>query len=532
MLALIPPSLLLLGTLVIFILRRTRPGVGYAWLSGVLSALLASAFLLFLRWHLPQQVVAQNWLPLSRFTDSPIWGLDSISWLYAMSLSLLALGALLTASARLQRDVSPPAWAGILSILAVAMLAVYAANLLSLVLSWTLMDLIELVILQANSRERRIGLQTVTAFAVRVSGSFLVLTAILLVRGQNLPPTFASLPPREALLLLFASGLRLGVLPLHLTAVQSPVARRGLSTALRMASAGSVLPVLARLPVGAVPAAWQTALLALLALAALYSAAAWLTAPDVLTARPFWLIATASMAVVCVVHGQPSASLAWGILLILPGSVFFLYSATQPGTVVFPLIALAGMSGLPFTPLSAGWSGVLPRALSPLEWAFLLPLPLLLLGALRFAFVEGDPLRQMERWIQVVYPLGLMVLILGYWLVGVLGMSLYPARESLIGGGATLGLVALGWGAAILARRRFPAWFESEAVRRSGERIGAFLSDLFGLAWMYRLIGWLYQRVAGVFDLLSSLLEGSGGMLWVFVLLALFVSLVRAEVTR
>ncbi len=521
-----------MGTIIIFILRRPRPTAGIAWLVGTGSALMASAFFLYLRGGLPHEMAVLNWLPLSQFTDSLIWGLDSIGWVYAMSLSLLGLGTLLTAAARLQRDVSPPAWAGILSILAVAMLAVYAANLLSLVLMWTLLDLIELVILQANSRERRIGLQTVTAFAVRVSGSFLVLTAILLVRGQNLPPTFVSLPPREALFLLIACGLRLGVLPLHLTAVQGSVARRGLGTALRMASAGSVLPVLARLPAGAVPPEWQGALLALLALAVLYSSAGWLTAPDVLTARPFWLIATASMAVVCVVHGQPLASLAWGVLLILPGSVFFLHSATQPGTVVFSLIALVSMSGLPLTPLSTGWSGVLPRAFSPLEWVFLLPLPALLLGALRFALVEGDSLRQMERWIQVVYPLGLLVLILGYWLVAALGLSLSSGRESLIGGGATLGLFALGWGTARLMRRRFPAWFESEAVRRSAERMGTFLSDLFGLAWLYRLIGWVYQRVAGVFDLLTSLLEGSGGLLWVFVLLALFVSLVRAEVAR
>ncbi|WP_322509296.1 hypothetical protein [Anaerolinea sp.] len=532
MLALISPAVLFLGALIILILRRTRPGVGYAWLTGVLSALLASAFLLFLRWRLPQQVVVQNWLPLSQFTDSPILGLDSISWLYAMSLGVLALGTLLTASARLQRDVNPAAWAGILGILAVAMLAVYAANLLSLVLTWTLMDLMELVILQANSQERRLGLQTVTAFAVRVSGSFLVLTAILLARGQNLPPTFASLTTRESLLLLIACGLRLGVLPLHLTAVQGSVARRGLGTALRMASAASVLPVLARLPAGAVPANWQGGLLTLSALAVLYGASAWLAAPDVLTARPFWLIATAGMAVTCVLHGQPLASLAWGVLLILPGAVFFLYSASQPGTVVFPLIALAGMSGLPFTPLAAGWSGILPRTFSPLEWAFLFPLPLLMLGALRFSLMEGENLHQMERWMQVVYPLGLMVLILGYFLAGVLGLALFPTRESLIGGGMTLALFALGFGLSTLARRRFSGLIESEALRRSVARAGAFLADLFGLMWLYRFIGWLYQRVAGVFDLFTSLLEGSGGMLWVFVLLALFISLIRAEVAR
>ena len=133
------------------------------------------------------------------------------------------------------------------------MLAVLSANLLTLILAWTLIDLIELVILQANSSERTLGIQTVMSFAMRVSGTVLAMVAALISRSQNLPPTFAQMPAINALLLLLAVGLRLGVLPLNLPTAQTLIVRRGLGTTLRIVPAASAWWCWAACRAGAFP---------------------------------------------------------------------------------------------------------------------------------------------------------------------------------------------------------------------------------------------------------------------------------------
>ncbi len=62
-----------------------------------------------------------------------------------------------------------------------------AKNPLTLVVSWTAVDLIELVIVMSTDAGRRMGRQTVTLFSVRSGGSLLVILAILLASSRGLP---------------------------------------------------------------------------------------------------------------------------------------------------------------------------------------------------------------------------------------------------------------------------------------------------------------------------------------------------------
>ncbi len=532
MLPLLPPALLLLAALGILTLQRLRPSVGYAWVIGTLTSLAAAAVTVFLRWRLPQQTSLGNWLPFSVFIDSPILGLDGNSWPYYFSIGAVALAVLLTASARLEPAASPYAWAGVLSLCSMGMLAVLSANLLTLTLTWTLIDLLELVILQANSNNRTLGIQTVIMSTFRVTGTVLVLVAALVCRGQNLPPTFATLPPAAALLLLLAAGLRLGVLPLHLPDL-GIIRRRGLGTTLRIVSAAAALVVLARLPAESVPAEVKGLLLGFTALAALYSAAMWAGAGDELGGRPYWLIALGGLAVASVIQGQPRSSLAWGMLLILPGSLLFLYSARRRQILFLPALAVVGLSGLPFTPGAGGWAGVFATPFNFWQVLLLAAHSLLFLGYLKFIFMPGEDLARMERWIQAMYPLGLAVPALALAFTGLLGWpgSLGPG----IFWAGPLSLVAAGllWTALSYWQRRTT---RDDAVSRfyssATQSVGGALARLFSLRWLYGLIWWLYRRLLQVIQVLTEILEGDGGVLWALVLLALLISLLRSRLAR
>ena len=526
-----PVGLLLLAALVIVVLQRLRPSVGYAWLAGSAAALASFGFMLFLRWRLPFQISISNWLPFSTFTDSPIFGLDGSSWPYAFGLCAVILGVMLSASARLGYQIAPTAWAGALLVAAAGLLAVYAANLLTLALTWTAVDLIDLVILSAYSQNRSFGVQTVIAFGLRVTGMLLVVLAALINRSQGVPPTFAGLPPLSAFFLLLAAGLRLGVLPLNLPTLPEMRLRRGLGTVLRASAAASGLVVLARLPAQSFSPSLLNWVIGLSTLAVLYAAAMWLAVPDEIAGRPYWLIALSGMAVICAVRGDPRASMAWGSALLLTGSLLFLYTARMRGTLVLPLLGLLGLSGLPFTPAAGGWIGLLSGPLRFWQAVLILAHIFLLLGYLRFAVRSGDPLRDMERWVQVVYPFGLFLLAAAQWVIGTLGWS----------GAFTLGVwwvspltglgLALGGGISLWLRRiELAAPAPLEWYQVTSRQVGGFLARLFSLGWLYNLLWAVYRRMEQLVHFVTTLLEGDGGVLWVFVLLALFVSFLTARI--
>jgi hypothetical protein len=156
---------------------------------------------------------------------------------------------------------------------------------------------------------------------------------------------------------------------------------------------------------------------------------------------------------------------------------------------------------------------------------------LLLLGYLRHALRPGDPLRDMERWVQTGYPVGLVLLVLAQWVVGLIG---WPGSftvgvwwAAIFSG---LGLVLLGGLATWLLRRQMSAPVSFQFYLQLARRIGVFLSALFSLGWMYNLLWSIYRRVEQAVLALTAMLEGDGGVLWVLVLLALLISMIQPRV--
>ncbi len=533
MIAFAPIAILYFAALLLVALQRLKPGgVGYAWLSGSLASLAALGMMVYLRWQLPQQVAVANWLPFSQFTDSPIFGLDGSSWPYAFCLTVVTAAIMLSASARLSYRITPWAWVGVLLVAGTAMMAVYAANLLTLALAWTAVDLLDLVILSGYSERRTLGVQAVIAFSLRVTGMVMVILAALINRSQGIPPTFEGLPALSALILLLASGLRLGVLPLNLPALPDLRVRRGLGTMLRMGSAASSLVVLARLPAQPFSPGLANFLVALSVLAVLYAAGMWLGTADEIAARPYWIIALAGMAVICALHGEPHAGMAWGTALLLSGSLIFLYSARMRGTLALPVLGILSLSALPFTPAAVGWVGVLKGDFTFWELLLLLAHLLLILGYLRFAVRKGDALRDMERWVQVIYPFGLGLLGLAPWVVGTIGWAgAFTVGIWWTAPVTGLGLAALGGLWALLGRLELAAPEPLKWYLNAARRTGALISQIFSLGWVYSLLWAVYRRLELAIQILTDILEGAGGVLWVFVLLALFASLLISRLS-
>lgn len=527
---LLPVVLLFIAAGAILVLRRLRPGFGYAWLLAVVSTMAVWGLLIFFRFRPPPAVIFLNWLPVTQMVGTVIFQLDTPAWVYTMSLAGLAAAVILTASARLQHQSNPSTWAANLAITAAGMLATLAGTPLTLVLAWTVIDVAELVFILGAVREKETTAEAVIAFSFRVAGTLVLMGTMVLSRVTGQELLLIDPRPDLSFFLLVAAGLRLGVLPLHLPYIRDLPFRRGVSTTLRMVSAASGLVVLGRLPVTVVSQAWYPWMVLFAVLAAFYGTVMWLASTNEIRGRPYWMIALAGLAVVSVVRGFPTASLAWGSLMILAGGLLFLYSVRERWLIFLPGLAALAFSGLPFTPGGVGWQGLVVFPINFPDLIFWGVHVLLLIGFFRHTFRAEERLSTLERWIKVVYPLGLGLLAGTCWLVAVLGWTESRGLDrwgaSLLSVGAAVG----GW----FALRRLEPWWMAHPERTAwvtaaSQPLLRVLNALLRLDWLYRLAGLSYRLAQSVIRALTVILEGEGGVLWVLVLLALLVSLLQSS---
>jgi hypothetical protein len=207
--------------------------------------------------------------------------------------------------------------------------------------------------------------------------------------------------------------------------------------------------------------------------------------------------------------------------------MLFLFSARHRYLLPLPVFGLLGFLGLPFTPAWGGMQLYTSRTVLYVLPLFVLAHALLGVGYVHHA-VRSEPLPgQSQRWVGLLYPLGLALfpVIQFTWLwqamhwPSVLRLSIAsPDTTHLplltwMGGALALGLAVLFlW----ISHRRHPnppRWLSS---------IGP---QILSLRWFYNFLGIAFHISIRLVGFLTGLLEGDGGILWVLVLLALLVVL-------
>jgi hypothetical protein len=516
MFILIPIILMILTALTLILLRFLRPKFKFPWLlaAGGATLTLIGVFL----WHirLPQSISLASWQPVTLFFFSPSWLVDGISWPYALCLAALAAAGIWTSVVRAESN--PFAWAGTLLLTALGILAVTAENPLTLILAWSAIDLAELIAMLRSTEGEEQNQGVVIAFAVRVTGTCLVLWANLVSTAGGILMDFRAIPASAGIFLLIATGLRLGVLPLHLPYRKDNILRRGFGTSLRLVSAAASLSLLARIPASGLQSSLPPYLLVLAAIAALYGGWMWLRSSDEILGRPFWVLAMASLSVAASLRGNPTGSIGWGVMLILGGGLLFLFSARQRSIAWLPLLGVWGLSSLPFSASASAW-----QTGNQSSWLFIIPfLPaqaLLIAGFIRHALHPGETsLESQERWTKVLYPIGLSLLAGIVILLGVWGWD----------GAQTIGQ----WWAAIIAillAAGFTALSFTVLVRFFPASSSSQWTRIFRLERLYRVLNSIYALFQRIADVITTSLEGEGGLIWSLLLLALILSVLSIQ---
>ncbi|MEZ4719641.1 MAG: hypothetical protein R2851_26680 [Caldilineaceae bacterium] len=363
----IGPALILgVGALVELILGRwlRRPG----WLTGLALFFvgLAGILLLGLRSQPVVPVFSRPWQPLLQNGANLLWVGDGWNW-YISGLVLLlgGLGILLelntdrsqrTRRGNLRIHVSLAVHLGILG---ASLLFVGAGNLLTVVLTWVVVDILVLVrsavrIDPPGTARALMTVQESRAKGLSLIGALLLLIALLLAGpdGPGQPLQGGVIPLESALLLVLAAAIRAGIYPFHLWLMPSNVEQVDLAERLL----DHVVPVLGGLWL----LGWATGLGA-----------------DYLLMRPLWI----GLAVVSLLG---SAWAAWTareqpyhttFVLITSAGLGLLVGLLAfnpgPGTLIWPttVFALGGGLWLVGERVWEGWGWQLPVSVGALALA-------------------------------------------------------------------------------------------------------------------------------------------------------------------
>ena len=530
MLILLPIVLLLVAALVITILDRVRPKFGTAWLIATGASMIAWLVIFILRLRLPTTLPILTW----EGSDLGLLGhfsliLDYQSWPYALALATLSLAVVLTGAARTRYDSTPGAWAASLTITALGLLALQAGTSLTMMAAWVIADLFELIYLLRLAETPEFNFRIILSYGVRMASILMLFMATMISWQSAGSFDLNAIPQNAAIFFLLAAGLRLGVLPLNLPFLQEPVLRRGGGNILRLAPVASSLVLLARLPENVLPAnleKFSWVFFALLAIAALYAASRWLSAKDEIEGRPYWIVAWASLATVSVLNGQPQSSLPWGLTLLLPGSLLFLYYPRVQRMNFLLYFGLIGLIGLPYTPLASGWLGLAGSGFNLWTIFFVLAHTLMVLGYINRILVPGGEVGALESWARFVYPLGLIIIIQAILTLGLigwpgsltLGLWWLPLVSTLLAVSAFVLIRRLGISAPYL---QLPA---SSWLNAALDWITPRIEPIFRLEWLYQILWSIYTFAGKILQVFSNILEGEGGILWTILLLLLLIS--------
>jgi hypothetical protein len=527
MLALLSIILLIFTLGILFALKVWAPGFRFHWLIAVLITLISWILLLSAYFQIPFEFLLLQWQPAEIFPTSLKFLLDEISWAYALSIITMLLAFMLTSivienSTKDSTNSASPTgwlvWASACTFVGMGLITIIAGNLITLLLSWMALDIFEIIFRIANAPPGSENSRITLLFSGRVASIIPIAWAWGIAAAEGLPTEYSLLAPQLSILLSLAAILRFGLIPIHLPPMVIEFEQPRLETLLRFVPAGSALVLITRVAktgFDSEPALYiSTGLLFLGLVGSIF----WISSRTKSQKMPYYLLTLVAFVLYSAINSNVIATMTWGIIMILSAGLLFLY--TKRDQRLQPLIAI-GLFSISTLPLSAGWYGVgvYSGGISWVSYAYIIPHAILLDGYLLSMQQTGSPISGAQRLVWIVYPLGLVLLLLTQYIIAFL--IFYSSTElgsnlpRLVDSWPALAASALAGGLIFIRHRGL--WINLE-------RINQFDTELF-ISPISRVFRVVFTGGRYATNLLDQLLEGRGGILWTILFLTLIVSI-------
>ncbi|MBN1535323.1 MAG: hypothetical protein JW908_01230 [Anaerolineales bacterium] len=494
---------LLITASIILLIRLIREKFAYYWLLSTFGILVGWVLILFSRSGLPYVQNPAGLLPGAEKIGLPSLLIDGLSWPYALVLITLAMVVYLS----LVVNASQMDWlslGGGLVLTAFGLLAIHARDATTIRTSWAVIDIVEFSLLFARIRDRHRINSLLSAFALRLIG------IILFLWGTS-----------DTNVLLLAAGIRLFVIPAGSLSEDTLNLPRCMIYFLTLISPLSALIVFSRIAVTIDITALNIFLFIAVVSIGVIAGLAWFTARNEFEGRRYWVFILSSFVILAAMRGLVIASAVWGFAMILSGGILF-FEEKFIRKPIFLYVGLLAITSIPFTPT---WDGASLYSTEPgISMVILILVQSLLVGGyLKHTSKSRSQIETSERWVLLLNPLRLVIIVGVYWLLAFLywrdGVLLLNSTPWLLHKNIIDYFVGFIIGAAGLViylswrnQHRFPSWIKhikinwafSDWLTKSGHRI-------------FRLFG---RFTYG----LSAVVEGESGILLTLLLLALLIT--------
>lgn len=339
----------------------------------------------------------------SFFPTRPTLLVDTYTWIYGVSL----VGFAFSCTLLMRRKDFQLAW--VLGLVFVGMLGVFSENALTLLMSWTLMDILWITLFLLTRDPPLSHGQFALFFVYRMISPLLLIYASFNSFAENGTFSFLEMGPKYGIFILGAAIFRL------VFWFPSPIStgkwedKRGLFIANNTVPAAVSLSLLTRAAEMGIGEIYRTPLLTLAVIILFICAILWWLAPDQLHGAGSWTMGIFTLSFAAGVFEIPRATFAWGLALILSGNILYLGNVGGKLKIYALALLILGLCGLPFTPL---WVG--DELFSQGIWGVMFGLGygFLFWGALRFFFLRESEERRSERssWFPVIAGFGFLFL--------------------------------------------------------------------------------------------------------------------------
>ena len=511
---------------------RSSGFYGFTTLIAIVGAIAAT---LLLGYRMPATVVLSPWQTQSVFLQPLSLTVDMVSWFLALLL-VMTIMCLLSTSLSEHLIISPQERSVCLMVVALALLALFSDNLITLVLALTALDVFSgLFAFVSNKRgdlsreiKKNLQMPEIVRFGINVLSIGMVLLVALDGQSQTLSIVDASI-------LIIAAMIRINIYPVNAGLVLSHISSRIVATVISLVNVIIAVDILVSYGLYDYVSTLRSVLTVLAIMSGWIGGYRWCTATRHIQRLHSFLLAQIGLVVLTFLWAGEWALVGiFSYMISIALSVLVIYVADD-------LVGLANaryikplLTGLVFgsQPLTAGFLAVFvlySGLIDNLAWSMFVVPSIIVINCL--TMLGGWRLLQLpfvDRGRQPPIVVLGKVLAVGTPLLVSLAVGITPSKfSSLLGLPITRfwvnvfnanGLTALG-SSVMSASLAMLLWYYRSTVlllvKNMTESILGYVTDV---RWLHLAIWRIYREIGKSLRVLADILEGQGGILWSLVI--------------
>ena len=311
---------------------------GLAWFLLLLFSLTNPEVRLNLGWNIGSQLLSE-----------PGLFLDWISIPLALALTAIAFFAALS------QRFSPHQSIWIYSLGGVCFLGVISDNVYTFLVFWTLIEIIGITYSVLNQGEKVSDSRLILPIVIRLAGPLLLIYAALTGLEESVNTSFSGLSSTAGPILMTAGICGFGSwFPARERFVNEEL-KGDLGQLLRVLPSAISIMLITRGAAIMEPGVIQPGLITVLAGLSLVFGLIGIGAYKLPWSRKIWSLGVFGLILGSALSAYPAASLSWGLVLILPGSLVFLSFESKTQLIAALVMVSIGIIPIPFLPT---WNGV------------------------------------------------------------------------------------------------------------------------------------------------------------------------------